>query len=366
MEAFFEYLPIRQPDMNNTKRIYRTLQYGNLADIFFMDIEVLRNQDTIPGTNERSLLSNTQYNWLTNALEASTATWHIIGNQKLFSNWAVDHVTIPLPFGDGQVADPGAWDGYPAERDRLLTFLKEQGINNNIIISGDIHLSVASDLVINPKDSFEYNAETGEGAIGVEFVPGSVSRGNVDEVLSMELNQDFSDLLSNLSFSGNPHQKYLDLTQHGYGLLQITADSTAAQFIYSDKLEIVETDTIFKELIVYTGENHWKSALPEIVGTNDFTDALSESVQISNLLPNPAEDVCHFNIQLEKTQLVAVHLLQMSGSTVHYISTPYQKALLAEKDYPFTINTAALPSGLYVVLIKGEDFMHYKKLVNLR
>jgi len=89
-------------------------------------------------------------------------TWRIIGNQKLFSNWAVDHVTIPLPFGNGVVADPSAWDGFPTERARLLNFLKDEQLNNNIVLSGDIHLSVASDLVINPKDTTAYNGATGE------------------------------------------------------------------------------------------------------------------------------------------------------------------------------------------------------------
>lgn len=366
IEAFFNYLPIRKPDANNTKRIYRTLKYGNLADIFFMDIEVLRNQDTIPGSEEKSLLSNLQYSWLTDELEASKATWHIMANQKLFSNWAVDHVTIPLPFGNGVVADPGAWDGFPAERERLLTFLRDQNINNNIVISGDIHLSIAADLVVSPKDSLEYNTETSEGAIGVEFVPGSISRGNVDEALSTELTDGFLDIVGNLSFNGNPHHEYLELTQHGYGLLQITRDSTAAQFIYSDKLQVTTEDTIFKELIIYEGENHWKNSNHEIVGIDELLNPLFKGVEISDLFPNPVQDVSHFNVLVQEAQTIEIQLLDLQGNQLHALPVIYDVKLKPKQEYPISITTDHLSAGMYLLVVKGANFTYHKKLLKLR
>jgi len=71
LEAFFDYLPIRMPQSENLKRIYRRLIFGKLFNLHLIDIELWRNIDTIPNTNELSLLGNEQYNWLTEVLSRS-------------------------------------------------------------------------------------------------------------------------------------------------------------------------------------------------------------------------------------------------------------------------------------------------------
>jgi len=379
IEAFYHYLPIRQADINEPKRIYRTLHYGELADIVLMDIELWRNQDVIPMVDSASLLGNTQYDWVTNELQNSTATWHIIGNQKLFSNWAIDHVEADLPFGDGNVADPNSWDGFPEERERLLTFLKDNDIENNIVLSGDIHLSVAADLAINPKDSIGYNLLTGEGAVGVEFTPASITRGNLDEQVG-DVPIALIDFLLGLSLEGNPHHEYIEVIQHGYGLLHINADSTIAQFIYSEKLEVVETDTIFQELVVREGENHWVSGPPmeqtEETEETEMTDVTPEDTMnvalmeivptlfdMSSIKPNPTRNKSSFSLTVKEAQKVNIHLYESQGQKSVPIQRIYEGILSPNDVYDFSVHTANLAAGVYLIRVEGELFSTYQKLV---
>ncbi len=367
IEAFYEYLPIRQPDMNEPKRIYRSLKYGNLLDIMVVDIELWRNQDTIAGTGENSLLGTAQYEWLINELANSTARWRILGNQKLFSNWAIDHLSIPLPFGDGVVADPNSWDGFPAERARLLTFLRENEIDNNIVISGDIHLSVAADLAINPKDSLEYNPETGEGAIGVEFVSSSITRGNVDEALGISPNPGAFDFLIDLSLEGNPHHEYLEVFQHGYGLLHLNQDSTIAHFNYSDKYEVVETDTTWQELVVRAGENHWVSGplmfVEEPEPDSTSLNAIVSQFEMTNIQPNPTSQKSTFFLTVPTAQNVTIDVLDIRGQKMQAIQHLKQGQLSPNIPHSIDILTSNLANGLYLVVINGEGFSTFQKLV---
>jgi len=357
IEAFFNYLPIRMPQSNNPKRIYRRLIFGKLFNLHLIDIELWRNKDTISNSNELSLLGNEQYNWLTEVLSGSkNATWRIIGNQKLFSNWAVDHLTIPLPFGNGEVADPGAWDGFPSERARILNFLKAEQLDNNIVISGDIHLSVASDLVINPKDSATYDGATGEGAIGVEFVPGSISRGNVDEALGIEPNEAFNTLLTNLSFDGNPHQQYLDLFQHGYGLLDIKTDSVIAQFIYADKHEVTKKDTVWKTLVVKNGENHWQRPAEEAISAIPIDHLPKNTIKI---FPNPSKDIFAINFEQVFLEKKDIAIYNFEGKSIN------QKTIIPAHSNSFTIDLSAYEKGIYFVKIQFNEGLIFQKLMKL-
>ena len=63
--------------------------------------------------------------------------------------------------------DYDAWDGYQANRNRTFQHLYDNKIDNNIVISGDSHLSWVSDLVW--LDDKSYDPATGAGSIGVEF-----------------------------------------------------------------------------------------------------------------------------------------------------------------------------------------------------
>lgn len=114
------------------------------------------------------------------------AQWRVIGSQTVFSRqnesiaygnasmlncyrWKVGSLISHNP----DPLDYDAWDGYQANRNRTFKHLYDNNINNNIVLSGDSHLSGVSDLVW--LDDKTYNPDTGAGSIGVEFAGSAVS-----------------------------------------------------------------------------------------------------------------------------------------------------------------------------------------------
>ena len=65
------------------------------------------------------------------------------------------------------------------------------------------------------------------------------------------------DGLTEAAPTDNPHYRFVDLTQHGYGLLEVTPQSVRAQIWYSEILARSDEETMAAELEVLAGENHW-------------------------------------------------------------------------------------------------------------
>jgi len=106
-----------------------------------------------------------QEGWFADTLTESKnrgAVWRVIGQQVVFSQLDV--------FG----FDFDAWDGYRANRARILDHLYSNNISNTVILSGDSHANWVSDLA-HPNDTKTYDPATGKGAIGVEFAGTAVT-----------------------------------------------------------------------------------------------------------------------------------------------------------------------------------------------
>ena len=121
----------------------------------------------MPGTSEPSILGTEQFEWLTEELRGSTATWKIVGNQK---------PVAPI-LGLLTVIGESTWNGFPDSREQLFDMFRSEAIDNVVMLSGDAHITVVADLHEDPEDPASYDPATGDGAVGVEFQPGSLSRG---------------------------------------------------------------------------------------------------------------------------------------------------------------------------------------------
>ncbi|KAH4106581.1 hypothetical protein HBI70_154550 [Parastagonospora nodorum] len=209
VRAYFEWMPLRQVDMDDNLRIWRSFKLGKLLDLVMLDTRSYDRSITRVGWNDeyvyeisndagRSIMGSHQENWffrqLSESKERGTA-WRVIGNQMIFSR--IDRMgedpdrKIPV--------DVDAWDGYVASRNRTLQHLYENGIDNTIMLAGDSHQNWVSDLVW--LDEVEYDSITGSGAIGVEFaVTGTTSDGldgpiAATEEISQNLVRDNAELL---------------------------------------------------------------------------------------------------------------------------------------------------------------------------
>lgn len=100
------------------------------VDVFLLDDRWWRSADKRMD-QPRTMIGQEQFDWLLDALHASTATFKIIalGSQVLTDNLRKE-----------------CYSRMPEERQRLLDALENSGINGIVMVSGDIHASELSRL----------------------------------------------------------------------------------------------------------------------------------------------------------------------------------------------------------------------------
>ena len=78
-----------------------------------------------------------QMNWLKTQLNSSKAAWKVLANE----------VTImPTRVLGGAFFGFDSWDGYPQERENLLTHIRDRQIKDVVFVTGDIHTFIAGDV----------------------------------------------------------------------------------------------------------------------------------------------------------------------------------------------------------------------------
>lgn len=343
VQAFQEYVPMRLPDTTQPEIIYRRLQYGNLVDLLMLDILLYRDAQSVPEP-DRSMLGAQQRSWLEQELLNSQATWRVVGSQNLFAGW-----TLPNVVGlGGDALDDSNWDGYPAERRALMQYLADNAIGNNIVLSGDAHISFAMDLAIDPNDEALYNPTTGEGAVGVEFLPTSFSRGNLDEALGSDF---LADIVAGASQLANPHHRYSEFISHGYGTLTITPDSAVARFHYLPILEQSVQEEIGQELVVLNGDNHWRRQ-----GSVNRSERLITDNEL-RAYPNPTtgklrlEGAALNNLQ----ELPELDVLDMNGRKIARLPAQFSGNAIQT-------NLGGRSSGLYILRARFATGVFYQKI----
>jgi alkaline phosphatase D len=121
--------------------------------------------------------------------------------------------------GGGLIVNPGQWDGYPDERERLLRLLAARG-GGTLVLSGDLHSSWVSAL--RPDD--------GRGAtVAAEFTVPAVSAPSFSRALAPKLPGARS-VLEWAIRRANPHVAWVDTAGHGYLLLDVTAERVEGQW----------------------------------------------------------------------------------------------------------------------------------------
>ncbi len=245
-EAFRAWNPVTPPRRGEGPEVlYRTLSFGDLLDVVTLDVLLFRDDADAPDTSDKSILGEAQRTWFHDTLNASSATWKIVGNQK---------PVAPI-LGLLVVVGESTWNGFPDARARMLDRLATDQVDNVMFLSGDAHITVVADLVTDPEDADAYDPETGQGAVAVEFQPASMSRGNVDEFFPGQ--PDFWANLQTDAGMSNPHYQFSDLLQHGYGIVDIDAERIQAEVWYLDILERTDDQALGAQLEVRAGENHW-------------------------------------------------------------------------------------------------------------
>ena len=233
-QAWWEFMPTRLPHPESPAyKIYRSVTYGSLANIFLLDGRqyrtdqacgdaILSTKPPCPETNEpdRTMLGAEQESWLLGAMATSTTTWNVMANQVVFADATLN----------GAVLNYDQWDGYPAARRRIVDGIAASGKKNTVIITGDIHLAAVADIT--------RKVEGARQVIATEFVGTSVSSGGL--------------LPANLesAISAFPDLRYLNARQRGWCLNEVTPTTWTATFRVVDDPTVVgskmTTDAVFR------------------------------------------------------------------------------------------------------------------------
>jgi alkaline phosphatase D len=230
--AYFEWMPIRE---GQDGRIFRRLAFGDLVDLVLLDTRLWARTkqaggfigpDPAPDPN-RTLLGDEQAAWMEEQLRSSKARWKLLGQQVMVGNIVIDAK---------QVVNLDQWHGYPESRARLLEFFRTSGVANIVVLTGDIHSSWANEIITTPRDPAAYDPATGKGSLAVEFVtPGVTSPGLPEILLGVVA----------VARPLNPHVRWLDPTNRGYVVLDVTAERVQAAWFHVDDVTRVDGHVAF-------------------------------------------------------------------------------------------------------------------------
>jgi alkaline phosphatase D len=218
-QAYAEWMPIRT---DSPEVIYRRLRYGDLAELFMLDTRLVGRDEQLSGgaedSEERSLLGFEQEAWLEEGLVSTTSQWKLLGQQVMMA---------PLQLS-GNPINLDQWDGYDAARERLLGFIEGEGIDDVVVLTGDIHTSWASDI---PSNSSGYSRPDMTGSIVTEFVTPAVTSPGIPGV---------SESLINPLRPSFPHIQYVELSHRGYIVLDVTSERVQADWYHVDGILLNE------------------------------------------------------------------------------------------------------------------------------
>jgi alkaline phosphatase D len=230
-KAFFETMPY-SPPKGEPRRIYRRLQFGRTVDLLLMDQRQYRKDqpcgDAIAPAcadwnQPRAFLGTRQMNWLKAQLNGSTAAWKVLANQ----------VTImPTKVLGGAYFTFDTWQGYPFERESLLTFIRDRQIKDVVFITGDIHTFITGDVRTNMGDG---------DTVAIEFVGGSITSAGLGErdlpvgngvvIKGNDQNPKTDPALIDALRGLNPWVDGADFDHHGYGKVVATKDSFDCEMV---------------------------------------------------------------------------------------------------------------------------------------
>ena len=249
LRAALEWMPVRTVDPANPERIYRRFAFGDLVDLFMLDTrrigrdEPITDGGVVPETEffrqegafvdpNRQLLGADQERWLFDGLRSSSTRWRFLGNQVVLSHLKV--VGVPDATGQAVYANPDQWDGYAPARDRLLDVLA--GVDDVVVLTGDVHASMAFEVSRDPADPTIYDPATSRGTLAVELVAPSVSSAGDPKPVTEPPSDsdDVVDLVASLNGdalrAANPHLKYVRTQRNGHLLVDVTRDAVTAEY----------------------------------------------------------------------------------------------------------------------------------------
>ncbi|MFI6099003.1 alkaline phosphatase D family protein [Lentzea sp. NPDC051213] len=208
IQAYYENMPIRR-----SPRLYRRIRWGSLATFHMLDTRQYRTDQACGDglqlcperlAPERTMLGAAQEDWLFNGFRGSSARWDVLGQQVFFSQY--DYIP-----GDVDKFLLDAWDGYVADRDRVVAAFAD--VRNPIVVTGDVHAAWGAEV----KQRWD---DPSSKTLATELVTTSITAGG-------DGSEEYAE--TPLWLRENPHVKYFN-NRRGYTLTRFTPDELRTDF----------------------------------------------------------------------------------------------------------------------------------------
>ena len=213
-QAYSEWIPVR--DQPEPGKIWRSLAYGDLAELVFLDTRVWGRDQQAKDAQDptlldagRQLLGADQEAWLGERLRTSEARWKLVCQQIIMT-------ALPAPS-----STTDGWDGYPKARERFLDVLEQTPVNDVVVLSGDVHSSWACDLPRASADPLRYDRVTGKGSLAVELVAPAITSPGPKNASTPQTLRDANEAI-----------KFVDLEKRGFILLDLDAKRAHAAYLH--------------------------------------------------------------------------------------------------------------------------------------
>lgn len=273
VQAYHEWLPIREAVSGNRLNIWRAFDFGDLARLIMMDTRLIARDKQLEATpfianwtaalqgqpypadrradgQPRMLLGAEQEAFVAQQVASSTQTWQVFGNQILMHYEATPNIAQSprltaaertqllglleqlFPGQSQLIAQLGVaglplpdtsdwWIGYPTARDRMYALLAQA--RNPVVITGDTHNAWGVNL--------RGRTAAGFVPVGVEFAGPAVSSPGYEEnvpVLTPDkaagMIMDASQLLDQML--------YANTYQRGWMILDVTPQRTRNEWYF--------------------------------------------------------------------------------------------------------------------------------------
>ena len=242
LKAYYEHMPIEfRPelsDLNSSLQIYGSFEFGDLLKVILLDTRQYRaDQPCGQGfpadddcserySNDISFTGREQEQWLNRELADSDSHWNLMAQQTWFSQFRYV----------GNRYNMDQWDGYPAQRQKVIQQLARPELSNPVILSGDWHCGCAMNVLSNFDDPLAT-------PVAAELAGTSISS-NCSWISAVEE-----------SLPENPHVEYFSGNRRGYVLCELDREQMRAQYrLVEQSRDPNSTVEIDRELTVESGQ----------------------------------------------------------------------------------------------------------------
>lgn len=278
MQAYYEWMPIRDPDMGEPhEAIFRSFSFGDLLTLTALETRLMARsrqieysevvptltspeavadfRDAVLWADDREMMGAGQLSFVRKTLEQSVAAgqpWRLIANQVIMAKVTAPNLEPHMTEEDiaeleaqwdqarafvkfstfGLPTNLDAWDGYPAARERFYDAVRAAKADGLVVVTGDTHTWWANDLTA--KDGSHVGVEIGGHSVTSpspyrkSFLAG---KGTEYALLTGKDNKDV---------------RYISGEDHGYVALTVTRDRIEAQFIAVDTIEAPQYEAFEK------------------------------------------------------------------------------------------------------------------------